>query len=166
MKTKDFAVTGFVVLLGALLAYLWLAPAGHPMAPQASFTDLQGKQFTLQDLRGKPVIINFWATTCPGCVKEIPAFTELYKEHAEKNLVIIGVAMDYDPESQVREMVRRKQMPYTIVLDTKGELAQAFDQVSLTPTTFFINKNGQIVTRKLGEMTHAEMESNLQNMLL
>ena len=108
MKKKDFAVIGFVVLLGALLGYLWLAPAGQAPAPQAHFEDLQGKQFNLQQLRGKPVIINFWATTCPGCVLEIPALVELYHKYSTDNLVIIGVAMDYDPESQVREMTRQK----------------------------------------------------------
>ena len=166
MKTKDFAVSGFVVLLIGLLAYLWFAPAGHPVAPQANFVDLQGKQFTLQSLKGKPVIINFWATTCPGCIKEMPVFIDIYKKYADKGLNLIGVAMDYDPESQVREMVRRKQIPYTIVLDTKGELARTFDNVTLTPTTFFINKAGQIVAQKLGELTHAEMETHLKNMML
>lgn len=165
MKTKDLIVIGFVVLLAALLGYLWLAPAGQA-APQAAFKDLQGNEFTLQQLRGKPVVINFWATTCPGCVLEIPALLELSKKYAAENLVVIGVAMDYDPESQVREMVRQKKMTYPVVLDTRGELARAFGQVTLTPTTFFIDKKGNIFKQKLGEMTHTEMEAAIKSMLL
>ena len=166
MKKKDFAVIGFVVLLGALLGYLWLAPAGQPPAPQAVFKDLQDRQFSLEQLRGKPVIINFWATTCPGCVLEIPALVELSKKYAARDLVIIGVAMDYDPESQVREMVRQKKMTYPVVLDSKGELAKAFGQVSLTPTTFFISKEGKIFKHKLGEMSHTELETTIQSLIL
>ena len=166
MKKKDFAVIGFVVLLGALLGYLWLAPSGQAPAPQANFKDLQGKQFSLEQLRGKPVIINFWATTCPGCVLEIPALVELSQKYSANNLVIIGVAMDYDPESQVREMVRQKKMTYPVVLDSKGELAEAFGQVTLTPTTFFISKEGKIFKQKLGEMSHAELETTIQGLIL
>jgi len=166
MKKKDLAVIGFVALLGALLGYLWLAPAGQPPAPQAVFEDLNGRQFNLEQLRGKPVIINFWATTCPGCVLEIPALLELSRKYAAHNLLIIGVAMDYDPESQVREMVRQKKMTYPVVLDTEGELAKAFGQVSLTPTTFFISKEGKIFKHKLGEMSHTELETTIQTLIL
>ena len=166
MKKKDFAVIGFVVLLGALLGYLWLAPSGHPLAPQAHFKDLQGNQFSLQQLKGKPVIINFWATTCPGCVLEIPALVELSHKYSAQNLVIIGVAMDYDPESQVKEMVRQKKMSYPVVLDSDGKIAQSFGQVTLTPTTFFISKEGKIFKHKLGEMSHTELETVIKSLIL
>lgn len=165
MKKKDFAVISFIVLLGALLGYLWLSPSGHPIAPQAQFKDLKGNQFNLKQLRGKPVIINFWATTCPGCVLEIPALVDLSTKYAKDNLVIIGIAMDYDPESQVREMVRQKTMNYPVVLDSKGELAKAFGDVTLTPTSFFINKDGTIFKHKLGEMSHSEIETNIQSII-
>lgn len=166
MNKKDFAVIGFIALLGVLLGYLWFAPSGHPPAPQVNFTDLQGNQFSLEQLRGKPVIINFWATTCPGCVLEIPALVELSKKYSANNLVVIGIAMNYDPESQVREMVRQKKMTYPVVLDSSGDIAKVFNQVTLTPTTFFISKNGTIFKHKLGEMSHIELETTIQSMIL
>jgi len=166
MKMKDFAVPGFIVVLAVLLGYLWFAPSGHPPAPQVSFKDLQGKNFSLEQLKGKAVIVNFWATTCPGCVLEIPALVELSKKYAPQDLVVIGVAMDYDPESQVREMVRQKSMTYRVVLDSEGNIAKAFGNVSLTPTTFFINRSGRIYKHKLGEMTHTELETNIQSLIL
>ncbi|MCU7837595.1 MAG: TlpA family protein disulfide reductase [gamma proteobacterium symbiont of Taylorina sp.] len=165
MKKKDLSVLGFIAVLGGLLAYLWFAPAGQPPAPDASFKDLQGNTFNLAQLRGKPLIVNFWATTCPGCVLEIPALVELSNKYASQNLHVIGVAMDYDPLSQVTEMVRQKNISYTIVPDTKGEIAKAFGNVSLTPTTFFITKEGLISRHKLGEMGHAELETSIQNIL-
>ncbi len=166
MKKKDFAVFSFILAVAALLAYLWLSPSGHPVAPTAAFKDLHGKQFTLAELNGRPVIINFWATTCPGCVKEIPVLIQMADKYAAQQLQIIGVSMNYDPESQVREMVKQKKMNYTIVLDSSGELARTFNNVTLTPTTFFINKQGQIIKHKLGEMSHNEMENNIQQIML
>ncbi len=166
MKTKDLGVISFVIFLGALLGYLWLAPAGQAPAPQANFEDLQGNKFSLSQLKGRPVIINFWATSCPGCVLEIPALVELSHKYSANNLTIIGVAMDYDPESQVREMVRQKSMTYPIVMDSTGALAKAFGQVTLTPTTFFISKEGKIFKHKLGEMSHTELESTIQSLIL
>ena len=165
MKTKDWAVIAFIVILAALLGYLWLAPAGQPSAPQAKFTEIKGSQFTLAQLKGKPVIINFWATECPGCVNEIPLFVELYKKYAPQNLVIIEVAMGYDPESQVREMVRQKQMDYPIVLDSDNQLVKTFN-INVTPTTLFISKDGKMIKRKLGEMSHSELETTIQSMVL
>lgn len=87
-------------------------------------------------------------------------------KYASSQLVIIGVAMDYDPPEQVREMVRRKKMNYTIVLDTDGQLAKSFNNVTLTPTTFFINRQGQIVKNKLGELSHNEMEEAVNKIIL
>lgn len=165
MKKKDLSVLSFIVLLGALLAYLWLAPAGQAQAPNASFTDLKGNTFSLAQLKGKPLIVNFWATTCPGCVLEIPALVQLSQKYASKDLTIIGVAMDYDPVPQIKEMVRQKNITYTIVPDSTGEVAKAFGNVSLTPTTFFITKQGLIYKHKLGEMGHDEIETAIQNIL-
>jgi len=73
--------------------------------------------------------------------------------------------MDYDPLSQVKEMVRQKNISYTIVSDTDGEIARVFGNVSLTPTTFFISKEGLIYRHKLGEMSHSEMETTIQKIL-
>jgi peroxiredoxin len=166
MKKKNFIVIIFLALLGTLLGYLWLTPSGLTSAPQVRFTDLKGNSFNLSELKGKPVIINFWATTCPGCVIEIPSLVQLHQQYSARGLTLIGVAMDYDPEAQVREMVRQKQMNYTIVTDSNGQIAKAFNNVSLTPTTFFINKEGKIIRHKLGEMSHDDLETTIQGMLL
>jgi peroxiredoxin len=166
MKTKDFATLGFIVLLTGVILWLWMSPSGQMNAPEVSFTDLKGSQFNMDELKGKPVVINFWATTCPGCVKEIPVLNDLFKQYQSQDLIIIGVAMDYDPEAQVREMVRKKNMNYQVVLDSNGEIARAFGNVSLTPTTFFINRHGLILKHKLGEMNHSELELAIQSIVL
>ena len=152
MKTKDLLITLFAVLILGSIAYLWMAPSGAQQAPDVTLQLIEGKKLNLSRLKGKPVLITFWATSCPGCIKEMPHLVELYNELHSKGLEIIGIAMPYDRPDYVVEMVKRKKLPYLIALDLKGEAVQAFGNVSLTPTTFLIDDKGKIIKKKIGEM--------------
>ncbi len=165
MKTKDIAITAFAIALVGVLAYVWFTPSGLKPAPKLSVTTLSGEKVSLQQLQGRPVLVTFWATTCPGCVKEMPHLVELYNELGPQGLEIIGLAMAYDPEEQVREMVRLKQLPYKVALDSNGAAAQAFGDVKLTPTTFLIGPNGRIVQQKLGEIDMDALHNRILGML-
>lgn len=165
MKLKDIAIAGFAVALIGILAYLWFSPSGLKQAPELAVTTLEGKQLSLGQLRGKPVLVTFWATTCPGCVKEMPHLVELYNELSPQGLEIIALAMAYDPEEQVREMVKLKQLPYTVALDSDGAAARAFGDVKLTPTSFLISPEGRIVQQKLGEMDMNLLHNRIVGML-
>ena len=125
MKAKDIAIATFVIALAGILAYLWFSPSGLKQAPAIEVTTLEGKTVSLESLRGKPVLVTFWATTCPGCIKEMPHLVELYNELGPQGFEIIALAMSYDPEEQVREMVKLKQLPYTVALDSDGSASQA-----------------------------------------
>ena len=152
MKTKDILIALFAVLIISSIAYLWMAPSGAQKAPDVNLQLIDGKKLQLSSLKGKPVLITFWATSCPGCIKEMPHLVELYHELHTKGLEIIGIAMPYDRPDYVMEMVKRKNLPYPIALDLKGEAIRAFGNVSLTPTTFLIDDKGQIIKKKIGEM--------------
>ncbi len=165
MKTKDIAITSFALLLVAVLAYVWLAPGGLKAAPPLQVTTLDGKPMSLASLRGKPVLVTFWATTCPGCIKEMPHLVELYQAMAPRGLEIIAIAMEYDPEEQVRTMVAQKQLPYPVALDRDGSAALAFGGVSLTPSNFLIDPQGRIAQYKLGEMDMNALHNRIVAML-
>ena len=165
MKKQTFITSTFLIAIAALLGYLWLTPSGIKQAPELNVTTLQGQPMSLAALQGKPVLVTFWATTCPGCIKEMPHLIELYKELAPRGLEIIGIAMDYDPEDQVRTMVAQKKVPYPIALDKDGSAAQAFGGVSLTPSTFLIDPKGRIVQYKLGEMDMKALHNRIITML-
>ena len=152
MKTKDIFITLFAILILSSIAYLWLAPSGAQQAPNITFQLLDGKKLQLSSLKGKPVLITFWATSCPGCIKEMPHLIELYHELHAQGLEIIGIAMPYDRPDYVMEMVKQKKVPYPIALDLKSEAVHAFDKVSLTPTTFLIDERGKIIKKKIGEI--------------
>jgi peroxiredoxin len=165
MKAKDIAIAGFAIALVAILAYVWFTPSGVKRAPAISVTTLQGETLTLNELRGRPVLVTFWATTCPGCVKEMPHLTELYNKLGPQGFELVALAMSYDPEEQVREMVRLKQLPYPVALDRDGSAARAFGDVKLTPTSFLIAPDGRIVKQKLGEMDMQELHKRIVGML-
>lgn len=165
MKAKDIAITAFAIVLVSIVAYVWFTPSGIRPAPELNVTTLSGEKISLRELQGRPVLVTFWATTCPGCVKEMPHLVELYNELRLQGLEIIGLAMAYDPEEQVREMVRLKQLPYKIALDSDGAAARAFGDVKLTPTSFLIDPNGRIVQQKLGEMDMDALHNRILGML-
>ena len=152
MKTKDILITLFAILILSSIAYLWVTPSGAQQAPNITLQLTDGKKLKLDSLRGKPVLITFWATSCPGCIKEMPHLIELYQELHAKGLEIIGIAMPYDRPDYVMEMITQKKVPYLIAYDLKGDAIQAFGNVSLTPTTFLIDDQGKIVKKKMGEM--------------
>ncbi len=152
MKIRDILIVVFAIFILGSIAYLWLAPSGIQKAPDVKLKLIDGNTLQLSDLRGKPVLLTFWATSCPGCVREIPHLIELYHELHNRGLEIIGIAMPYDRPDYVMEMVKRKKMPYKIAIDLKGEAVAAFGNISLTPTTFLLDKEGRIVKKKIGEM--------------
>ena len=150
MKTKDILITFFTLLILSSIAYLWLAPSGAQKAPSINLQLIDGKKINLSSLQGKPILITFWATSCPGCIKEMPHLIDLYDELHAKGLEIIGIAMPQDRPDYIMEMVKRKKVPYLIAFDLKGEAVRKFGNVSLTPTTFLIDKDGKIVKKKIG----------------
>jgi peroxiredoxin len=165
-KPKVLLSSAFVLAFVGLIAYVWFSPSGARNAPDVSMKILtNGKQINLVEYRGRPVLVTFWATSCTGCVKEMPHLVELYQELAPRGLEIIGVAMSYDRPDHVLEMQKRKALPYPIVYDEINEISRAFGGVRLTPTSFLINPQGQIVNHKIGEMDMKLLHARIMSML-
>ena len=141
---------------------LWNA---RPAAPQVTFVSLQGKKITTASLRGKVVLVNFWATDCVTCVKEMPEIVATYNKYRSQGFETIAVAMRHDPPNYVLGYVEKNKLPFTVALDPMGELAKAFGEVKLTPTTFVIDKQGKVVTRILGEPDFAKLQALLEEKL-
>jgi len=134
-------------------------------APDISFNTLKGEKLNLASLQGKPSLITFWATDCPGCIKEIPHLKELHNTFATQGLNIIAVAMHYDRPDNVIAMSKEKQLPYHVALDPLAEASKAFGNVRLTPTSFLIAPDGNIVMQKIGEFNQADMQQRIKKLL-
>jgi len=156
----------FALLLAFLLAAVvwWLLPPVNS-APDAQFTTITGKKIALQALRGRPVLVAFWATDCPACIQEIPHLLSLYRQFHARGLEIIAVAMYYDPPNHVAAMAKARRLPYDIALDLRGSHALAFGNVQLIPTTCLISPEGKIVLRKTGAFNVLQMQNSIEKML-
>ena len=165
MKTREAQITLFAVTLLGALAWLWFAPASLKTSPDISLLTIKGEEIQLAGLQGKPVLVTFWATTCPGCIKEIPHLIELYDELAPQGLEIIGITMDYDPPNRVLAMSNARNIPYPIALDIHANAARAFGNVRLTPTSFLIAPDGRIVYQKTGTINMARLREDILGML-
>jgi peroxiredoxin len=166
LSIREWLMAGFVAAILLGIAYVWLSPAGIQPAPTLSMKSLPGgNPIELAKLRGRPVLVVFWATSCPGCIKEMPHLFELYKELNPKGLEIIGIAMNYDRPDHVMAMQKSKQIPYPIAWDGSSEAAIAFGRVRLTPTTFLIDPNGQIVSQTIGDVDMPLLHAQILTML-
>jgi peroxiredoxin len=165
MKTRGALLSLFAFALLGTLAWLWYAPAGLKARPDISLMTIKGEEIHLASLQGKPLLVTFWATTCPGCIKEIPHLIELYDELAPQGLEIIGIAMDYDPPNRVLAMSKARNIPYPIALDIHADAARAFGNVRLTPTSFLMAPDGRIVYQKVGAINMVRLREEILGML-
>ncbi|MBD9354906.1 TlpA disulfide reductase family protein [Methylomonas albis] len=148
MRIKSaLCVLSVICLLGAVA---WRLTYTKSFAPNAVFTTLKGDQLAIAELKGKPILITFWATDCPSCIEEIPDLIALHQQFNGNDLQIIAVAMPYDPPSHVQAFVKERLLPYAVALDIDSSLIRAFGDVQLTPTTFLIDRQGVIIMHKVG----------------
>ncbi len=134
-------------------------------APPSTFVLLDGSKTTTQDLKGKVVLVNFWATTCVSCVKEMPQLMSTYNKFKDRGFDTVAVAMSYDPPSYVVNFAQTRQLPFKVAIDNTGEVARNWGDVKITPTTFLVNKRGQIVKRYIGEPDFAALHQLLDQLL-
>lgn len=157
------AITGAVVAALALGAYVSLA--SRQAAPDVTYISLTGQKISSESLRGKVVMVNFWATSCVTCVKEMPQMVETYNKFKGRGLEFVAVAMKYDPPNYVLNFTETRKLPFIVALDSGGEIAKAFNDVTLTPTTFLIDKDGKIIKRYVGEPDFGALHALLEKAL-
>lgn len=140
---------------------------GSNGTPDFSWKDASGATVLFSDIsRGKPVLLNFWATWCGPCVKEMPDLVELSKEYESKGALVIGISLDKDSDvlNLVSEFATDKKVTYPLIVDN-GELEKAFGGIRAIPTTFYIDKNGTIVEKLVGMQTKERFAQGLDALL-
>lgn len=134
-------------------------------APDSTFVLLDGSKRTTADLKGKVTLVNFWATSCVTCVAEMPKMVQTFNMYHAKGYDHLGVAMSYDPPSYVVNYTETRKLPFQVAIDNTGSVAKAWGEVQLTPTSYLVNKKGEIVKRYVGEPDFAELHQLIEKLL-
>jgi peroxiredoxin len=153
----------FVLL--ALLVLFFLSLTANKKVPEIRVTSITGEAFQLYQVKNNFTIINFWATDCPGCIKEMPGLASTYNQFRGQGLEIIAISMSYDPPNHVLNFTQKNKIPFPVVLDIDGQIAQSFENIRLTPTSILIDKNGKIIDKVIGELDFNKLNALLKKHL-
>ncbi|MDI1362847.1 TlpA disulfide reductase family protein [Methylotenera sp.] len=157
LLNKSLIAAVILILLGS-----WAALThNRSNAPEVTFTTIEGKKISMVDLKGKVVLVNFWATDCLACVTEMPALVATYQQYQQKGFEIIAVAMPYDPPAQVLNYATQKKLPFPVMHDGLAEITEKFGNVDLTPTTFIFDKQGKQLQRTIGALDFVKLNQLL-----
>ena len=157
---KKYLVIGafFVLLLGVtyLLDFRTTLPAQQ-------LRTVNNESLALID--GKPVLINIWATDCPGCVEEMPKLNALYEKYQQQGFRVLAIAMQYDNLAAIKTFVADLQLTFPIVYDEAGDIVAKITEVYALPMSFLVDAEGRVVAKSLGEPDWQSWEQQLRAML-
>lgn len=145
----------------------WLTTASGRLdrRPDITLTTIDGRGIDLAAMEGKPLLVNFWATTCTICMQEMPELIALYNDLSDEGLEVIAIAMPYDPPNLVLEVTKQFDLPYPVALDISGEAMRAFADVKATPTTFLIAPDGRVVGQSVGRTDFGRLRRDILELL-
>jgi peroxiredoxin len=129
-------------------------------APDFTLKDINGKSVSLSDFKGKVVVLNFWATWCTPCIHEIPDFNALQAKYGSSGVQFIGVAVDDEGISKVKPWVQKNNVGYPILL-SDDDIFKKYGDMSAIPTTFIIDRSGNIRERYVGARQRQVLEDKL-----
>ncbi len=146
-------------------AWVLSACSTKQAAPETTFVLLDGSKTSTSALKGQVLLVNFWATSCISCVAEMPKLVATHQQFKARGYDTLAVAMSYDPPAYVVNFRDTRQLPFKVAIDNTGAVAKAWGDVKLTPTTFLVNKRGQIVKQYVGEPDFAAMHQLIDKLL-
>ncbi len=162
-------ILAWFLLIGAL-GYALLKPTNEKtsplvgkLAPEFRLETLNGSTLTLSSLRGRPVIVNFWASWCVPCRDEAPLLEAAQKQYAAKGLLFIGIVNNDIPKN-ARGFVKEFQLSYPNLIDPKGKVAVDYGVTGI-PETFFVRRDGIIVYKKFGPFDLEELDGRIQKIM-
>ncbi len=130
-------------------------------APDFELSALDGKKVKLSDFKGRPVLINFWATWCGPCKIEMPWFIDLKKRYESQGFEIIGIAMEDTENEKIDEFVKKMGVNY-LILKGKNSVADAYGDVQGLPTSFYVDREGKIVAQHAGLVSRSTIEDDVK----
>jgi peroxiredoxin len=166
MKPVRHVAAALALVAVGVGAYLTFeSVGGRDSAPSVAYTLLNGQKSSTDQLRGKVVLVNFWATSCTTCMHEMPQVVSTHQKFKDRGYETLAVAMSYDPPAYVINYAETRKLPFSVAIDNTGAIAKSFGNVQLTPTSVLINKKGEIVKRFVGEPDFAKLHELVEKLL-
>lgn len=162
---RPLAAVAVALALGVGAVLTWQSLNHHDAMPSVNYTLLDGHQANTSALRGKVTLVNFWATSCTTCMHEMPQMIATFEKYKGQGLDTLAVAMSYDPPAYVANYAESRKLPFQVAIDNTGAVAKSFGDVRLTPTTYVVNKRGEIVKRYVGEPDFQQLHALLEQLL-
>jgi thiol-disulfide isomerase/thioredoxin len=158
---KKWTPSPLTLILLGLIAYLWFRPPAtvsdeNHAAPPWAVTLPDGQALTSDELKGKVVLVNFWATWCPYCRKEKPAIDRFWKDHRDQGFEVISISVDDTPE-MIAAWMQDKDYAF-MAAPTSASVAAAFGNVSSVPTSFIVDAEGRIRHKIAGQVHYPRLE--------
>ena len=160
MKIKVFFATVII-----LISVFFLLSVQKEKVAEIQMTTIEGNNISTNNLLGKVYLINFWATDCPGCIKEMPHLIKTYNKYRDNNFEILAISMHYDPPSRVMSYAQKNSLPFPVIMDIKKDIIKHFKKVKLTPTSILVNHEGKIVNTIIGEIEFKEFNQTVEALL-
>ena len=164
MKTSRLIASIILSVFVSFGAYVYFNSAKQA-APASEFVLLDGSTTHTKAFEGKVTLVNFWATSCTTCVAEMPDIVATYNKYQNQGFDTVAVAMQYDPPSSVVNFAETRKLPFKVAIDNTGAVAKAWGDVRLTPTTYIVNKRGEIVKSYVGAPDFPALHQLIEKLL-
>jgi peroxiredoxin len=165
IRPSFLAAATAVLITVAVIAFAHFGGMRPEPAPEVTYTLLDGRRVGTDDLRGKVVLVNFWATSCATCLRKMPQLASMHLALHHRGLETIAVAMRHDPPALVSHFAETRRLPFAVAIDNTGSIARGFGDVRLTPTTFVIDRRGDIAARIVGEPDFDALQRLVERLL-
>lgn len=163
--SRHLAVALFALAIGAGVYLSFDRPSPPAPVPVVGYTLLDGKTASSAQWQGQVMLVNFWATTCAVCIKEMPRLIETHERFKSRGFDTLAVAMSYDPPAAVVDYAQSRRLPFGVAIDNTGAIARSFGEIKGTPTTLLVDKRGRVVRRFVGEPDFAELHGLIERLI-
>ena len=162
MKRVHYTAAALALALAGVL-FWWLT---RPQtAPHSTFVLLDGSKITTTDLRGRVTLVNFWATSCVPCLQEMPNLSTTFEKYRGSGFDTVAVSMSYDPPTYVVNYAQRHQLPFKVAIDLTGEIAHAWGDVQVIPTSYLLDRQGRVAAHYEGALDLTRVNQTIEQLL-
>ena len=164
MSKKTRALILIVSLVITMGSYVATLPPTENLSKFSAFDLKTGDVVDIASYEGEPMLITFWSTDCPYCMKEVPTINQIHNQYKDKGLKVLGIVPKKDNLKIAQKVAKQKGMGYPSLYDKHGNVAKAMNNTGLMPHTVLVSKSGEILMNKLGMFSKEDIEDKLDSM--